>query len=234
MVKADLMRTYRVPESAICVIPDGVDTLRFHPGLRGGHRAAVRAAFGIPPEAPCVLFVGNGFRRKGLDILIQALARLADPAWHLLVVGGDPEAPRYKALADRAGLAGRAVFAGAQAEPERFYGAADLLALPAVQEAFGNVVLEAMACGLPVVVSRGAGSAGLLRNGLETGLLEDPRNPDELARRIQAVFSTRGAGAPAARGIAEALSDEVNTVRTESLLEDVAREIKSGAGNPCF
>lgn len=239
-VKEDLIRTYGVPGQAIRVIPDGVDTARFHPGLRLAHRSAVRAARGIPESAPCALFVGNGFRRKGLDTLLHATARLPDRRWHLLVVGGDSDLPRYRTLAARLGLAGRIVFAGSQAEPDPFYGAADLLVLPAVQEAFGNVVLEALASGLPAVVSRAAGSSALLRDGLEAGVLEDPRSADELARRMRTVFegAAEGSSGRTARRVAESFSVETNTARVESLFEEVIREkrLESGsrAGSPCF
>ena len=243
-VKADLIRTYGVPEPAIRVIPDGVDIARFHPDLRQAHRSAVRAARGIPESAPCALFVGNGFRRKGLDTLLQAMARLPDRHWHLLVVGGDSDLTRYRTLAARLGLAGRIVFAGSQPEPDPFYGAADLLVLPAVQEAFGNVVLEALASGLPAIVSRAAGSAALLRDGLEAGVLEDPRSADELAMRIGKVFegTADGAFARTARRVAELFSVETNTSRVEALLEEVLREKRAESGSktspqtciPCF
>jgi UDP-glucose:(heptosyl)LPS alpha-1,3-glucosyltransferase len=235
-VKGDLMRTYGLPESAIRVIPDGVDTGRLNLSLRGRHRAAVRVQFGIPPDAPCVLFLGNGFRRKGLDVLIQAFARIPEPAWHLLVAGADPETNAYRALAARLGVAARVRFAGYQPDPAPLYAAADLLALPAVQEAFGNVVLEALACGLPVAVSRGAGVAGLLRNEPAAGLLDDPRDPDELAARLSHLYGTAADGSAAgpARRLAETYSHETNTTAVEALLEEVLREKRSAQADLAF
>lgn len=231
VVKADLMRTYGVPENAIRVIYDGVDTERFHPRLREIHRAAVRAAHGIPAEARCLLFVGNGFRRKGLETLLRALAVGPDPALYVLVAGTDPDAGRYRELAGRLGVAGRVVFAGAVADPERFYAAADALVLPAIQEAFGNVVLEALATGLPVVVSACAGAAEILGQGLESGILSNPRDPVELAARIKTLLADSASGELAiqARRLAESHSTGVALARTEAFFQDTIRE-KTAAG----
>jgi UDP-glucose:(heptosyl)LPS alpha-1,3-glucosyltransferase len=88
---------------------------------------------------------------------------------YLVVVGDDAQRGRYQALAqDR--THGKVVFVGRRDDVETYYGAADLLALPAVQEAFGNVVLEALAAGLPTVVSRTAGASEILKGRLAEGI----------------------------------------------------------------
>jgi UDP-glucose:(heptosyl)LPS alpha-1,3-glucosyltransferase len=227
-VKADLMRLHGVPEGDISVVPDGVNTVRFHPGLRDLHRAAVRSSFGIQPEARCILFVGNGFRRKGLECLLRAgaLSRISD--LHILVVGSDPDQARYRQLASQLGIGPQVTFAGRQADPERFYGAADMLALPAIQEAFGNVVLEAMASGLPAVVSRAAGSAEILNGDLAAGLLDNPLDPRECADRIREIMTKAASGSlgPVVRRKAEDYSIERHIARTESVFQDVLDAVK--------
>ena len=85
---------------------------------------------------------------------------------------------RYRAWADRL-APGRIVFAGRQDEIENYYAAADLIALMSIQEAFGNVVLEALAAGLPVLVNREVGAAELLKGALLDGIvdrLDEPRS----------------------------------------------------------
>ncbi|MHB1292964.1 MAG: glycosyltransferase family 4 protein, partial [Sulfuricella sp.] len=150
MVKEDIQRHYGVPDDKLHVIYNGVDTTHFHPSLAESHRQPTRSAFGIPPEAPLFLFVGSGFQRKGLAVLLRALAQLPESS-HLLVVGRDKRTKALIRVAEQLGLTGRVHFAGGQEDVRPFYGAADVLVFPTLYEPFGNVALEAMACGLPVV-----------------------------------------------------------------------------------
>ncbi len=182
-VKRELMMTYHVPERKIVVLYNGVDHERFHPRNRGRSRERVRAQWGIPPEAPVVLFVGSGFKRKGLDRLIAIWKSPALVGIYLLVVGGDAQWKHYSSWA-KSQAEGRIVFAGRQSEVEDYYGAADLLVLPAFQEAFGNVILEALASGLPVVTTRAVGAAEILAGELEAGILADADQPSEIEAKI--------------------------------------------------
>jgi UDP-glucose:(heptosyl)LPS alpha-1,3-glucosyltransferase len=182
-VKRELMATYAVPENRIAVIYNGVDHERFRPALRQEFRESVRKQWQIPPEALTVLFVGSGFRRKGLDHLLAVWDSPKLKEVYLLVVGEDARRDRYGAWAERQGQ-GRVIFTGRQAKVERYYGAADLVALPAVQEAFGNVVLEALASGLPVVVSRTVGAAEVLKGRLVNGIVIDPKDPREIVTKL--------------------------------------------------
>jgi UDP-glucose:(heptosyl)LPS alpha-1,3-glucosyltransferase len=182
-VKRELMATYGVPEEKIAVIHSGVDHERFHPGNRAGARERVRKKWGIPAAASVALFVGNGFQRKGLDRILRAWESETLSDVRLLVVGDDAGRNRYVSWAQRA-APGKIVFAGRQDAVEDFYAAADLLLLPAFQEAFGNVVLEALASGIPVVTSRTVGAAEVLTGDLKEGILSDADDRHELARRI--------------------------------------------------
>jgi UDP-glucose:(heptosyl)LPS alpha-1,3-glucosyltransferase len=184
-VKRDIMEHYAVPEERIVVLYNGVDHQRFHPSLRAQWRREIRAQWRIPEAAPAVLFVGSGFRRKGLDRLLAIWNRPQLRQAYLLVVGEDASLGRYRAWAKTAG-GGRIIFAGRQQAVERYYGAADVLALPSVQEAFGNVVLEGLACGLPVVVARAAGAAEVLRGDAARGIVDNPDAPGELTEKITA------------------------------------------------
>ena len=182
-VKREIVSHYRVPEERISVIYNGVDHERFHPRHRDRARAKVRAEWGIPAQAPLVLFVGSGFERKGLDCLLKVWKSPRLKEVCLLVVGEDAQRARYASWAARESGA-RIRFTGRQEAVEEFYGAADILALPARQEAFGNVVLEALASGLPVLVSKIAGAAEVLADGLEGGILERPDDPAEIETKL--------------------------------------------------
>jgi UDP-glucose:(heptosyl)LPS alpha-1,3-glucosyltransferase len=230
LVKREIMATYNVPEGKITVLYNGVDQERFHPGLRLKWRRPVREQWGIPQDAPLVLFVGSGFRRKGLDRLLTIWQPPGPGKIFLMVVGTDPALSRYRASV-RSTPQDRVVFTGPQDHVERFYGAADLLVLPSVQEAFGNVVLEALASGLPVVVSRTAGAAEILTGGLLEGVLDKPDDPTELERKITAFLERAGqpeTGAEARR-LAEAYSWKNHFKKLEACLLQVSGP---GRGEP--
>ena len=181
-VKRDILANYAVAPDKITVLYNGVDSHRFHP-QRHQYRQPVRERWKIPLEAPVVLFVGSGFRRKGLDRLISLWASKKLTSCYLLVVGADARMERYRAWADRL-APGRIVFAGRQDEIENYYAAADLIALMSIQEAFGNVVLEALAAGLPVLVNREVGAAELLKGALLDGIVDRLDEPRELEAKL--------------------------------------------------
>lgn len=203
MVKDDIRRHYAVPEDKLHVIYNGVDTTAFHPELARQQRPATRAAFGIPPEAPLFLFVGSGFERKGLKAALDALAQLPD-AVHLLVVGKDKQLAAFRRHAGNLGIARRVHFAGGQKNIVPFYGAADALVFPTLYEPFGNVALEALACGLPVITSTHSGAAELIRVG-ENGFTCDPLDQQQLAAAMNRLLdpALRLKAGPIARATAE-------------------------------
>ena len=186
-VKDELMRIYSIPEHRVRLIYNGVDPIRFTPNRREKARVVIRDQWGIPRAAAVVLFIGSGFQRKGLDRLLSIWQ---SPRLHktwLLVVGDDAGMNRYKKIAETAGQ-GRIIFTGRQPDVESYYAAADLLALPAVQEAFGNVVVEALSSGLPVLVSREVGAAEVLSGALLQGIVDKPEDPIELERKLVALL----------------------------------------------
>jgi UDP-glucose:(heptosyl)LPS alpha-1,3-glucosyltransferase len=132
----------------------------------------------------CVLFVGSGFERKGLGPLVDGLASIGDRRARLVVAGRGNHAA-YGAQAVRLGLGDRVAFIGLRPDVDRLYAAADLVALPARYEPFGNVHLEALASGVPVLSSVHAGGAELIRNGVNGWVVTEvsgPRIADGLER----------------------------------------------------
>lgn len=170
-------------EAKLVAIPGGVDLGAFSPA---GGRSAARAALGLA-ERPTVFFLARLDRAhyfKGLHVLIDALSLIPEAA---LVVGGDGEwRAQYEAQA-RARLGDRAHFVGdvPDAVLPAYFRAADALALPSIDrtEAFGLVLLEALACGTPVVASRLPGVRTLVDEG-RTGYLVTPGDPLELAQAL--------------------------------------------------
>lgn len=164
MIKLEIERLYRTPAQRVSVVHNGVDLHRFAPTLRERYHAPTRRALGIPGDAWCILFVGTGFERKGLGPLIEGVARLsAHDVW--LVVAGKGSIDAYQATAERQGCASRVAWVGPRRDIECLYGAADVVALPSRYDPFPNVVLEALASGVPVLTSRHAGGAELISPG---------------------------------------------------------------------
>ncbi|MGH7823898.1 MAG: glycosyltransferase family 4 protein [Candidatus Binatia bacterium] len=224
LVKREIIAAYAVPEEKITVLHNGVDGERFHPSLRAKWRNAVREEWGVPLDAPLVLFVGSGFRRKGLDRLLAAWesSRLNDV--YLMAVGEDASLQTYAARADERAK-GRIVFTGRQESVEKFYGAADIVALPSVQEAFGNVVLEGLASGLPVLVTRSVGASEILKGDLRAGVIDKPEDANEVEDRIKTLLKRgrRPESAAESRRVAEDYSWKNHFKKLESCLMQAVR-----------
>jgi UDP-glucose:(heptosyl)LPS alpha-1,3-glucosyltransferase len=205
MVKHEIQRHFRLAETKLHVIYNGVDIEAFHPRLRE-HRSALRARYGIDDAARLFVFVGSGFERKGLRTVLEALALLPAAA-RLIVVGRDKHRTRYERHAASLGLGSRVQFVGVQADVRPFYGAADALVLPTLYDPFPNVVVEAMASGLGVIVSRKCGAAELVEPS-GSGVVCDAGDAAALARAMERFLAAEQAqrfGA-AARRVAEGLS----------------------------
>jgi len=160
------------PWLSVEVIPNGVDPARFAPRF-------------LPRDwgEPRFGFAGRLVRQKGVDVLLQALARLPrETNVHLEIVGDGPERPALEAQAEALGLSDRVFFKGwlPSSRMPAFYQRIDLLVLPSREEGMPNVVLEAMAAGLPVMATRVAGTEELVLAG-GTGWLTRPGDPDALA-----------------------------------------------------
>ncbi|MCD5361284.1 glycosyltransferase family 4 protein [Chromobacterium aquaticum] len=188
LVRDDVVGRFGVDPRRCAVIHNGVDSDFFNPAAAREQRVALRAQYGIPPQAPVLVYVGSGFERKGVAQALRAIAPHA--AVHLVVVGGDKKLAHYQHLAAQLGVSERAHFTGPQRDVRSHYGLADGFILPTVYEPFGSVVGEAMACGLPVLTSTRCGGAELLEPGL-TGWLAAARDDEAWRRNVAAWLAAR-------------------------------------------
>lgn len=195
MVKHDIQRHYGVPDDKLHVIYNGIDLDQFNPQLKTQHRDRVRKELGIPADAPVFIYVGSGFERKGMTQLLQALAQVPN-AW-LVAVGADKHLDRYRALARRLGVDARAHFTGGVRDVKPFYGAADVFVLPTRYEPLSNAVLEALACGLPSILSDQCGAAELIVPG-QSGYVCDALDVAALAGHIKTLAQPGSAARMAA------------------------------------
>jgi UDP-glucose:(heptosyl)LPS alpha-1,3-glucosyltransferase len=160
LVKREIEKYFDIPPDRLHVIYNGVDLNKFNLRSRA-YRDQVRESLKIPISDPLFLFVGSGYERKGLE---RALKALPEGAW-LVVIGKDKYANKYRNFAEGLGIKNRVLFLGPREDVIPYYGAADAFVFPTLYEPFGNVILEAMACGLPVITTPDCGGADLIRHG---------------------------------------------------------------------
>lgn len=155
-------------------------------------KSDARRALNLPQDGQMILFVANDFARKGLDTLLKSIRHT--PSYVFLAVAGNPSASeKYRRMARELGIEDRVYFLGSLDDLSPAYVAADCLAHPTLEDSFAMVVLEAMAHGLPVVVS-GPDECGVSRqltHGVNALILSDPKNEKELASQIVAVLHDR-------------------------------------------
>ncbi len=176
--RALYQRHYGTPDHRFVDLPPGIRRDRALPEDHALRRARLRTEMGIGETTPMLLFVGSGFRTKGLDRAIRALARLPEET-RLFVVGDDNAGP-YQRLARRLKVDDRVRFMGGQDNVPDWLWSADLLLHPAYAENTGTVLLEAAVAGLPVLTTRACGYAGYIGDGGLGRVLDDP-DGEELA-----------------------------------------------------
>jgi UDP-glucose:(heptosyl)LPS alpha-1,3-glucosyltransferase len=213
MVKMEILKHFSFPQERIHLVRNGVDIGRFQSADRG----AARAHFGFKPDEYVLLFAGSGWERKGLNFLLRAVERFqaASPQaanLRLLVVGKGkvPLTPPADVL-----------FTGPMARVEQAYAAADLFVLLPIYEPSANVVIEALAAGLPIITTACNGASELIDEGVNGTVLHDP---SDTARVVEAIafWSARRFHIPPVR--AEDVSLERNVSQTLAVLEMAAKE----------
>jgi UDP-glucose:(heptosyl)LPS alpha-1,3-glucosyltransferase len=204
MCARDFQEYHGVAPERIRLAYHGVDVDRFTPWQRELHRAPVRDRLGIGLEEMVVLFAGHDHRRKGLATAVRAVERLQSRGApvRLLIVGGRRCERRPRPWPRHLGDA--AIFVGPVDDPVPYYAAADALVLPSFYDPFGLVVLEAAACGLPVVTSRATGASELLSEGRDGYVLDDPADVASWSDRLERLLdpARRRAMGEAARRLA--------------------------------
>ncbi|MEN9799560.1 MAG: hypothetical protein RL653_3257 [Pseudomonadota bacterium] len=195
------------PRGRIRVVYYGADP-SFRPPT-AEERAVGRAALGIPEGVPVLAFVGAlGDRRKGFDTLFAAFRALSrEPGFdaQLCAVGAGAELESWRARARAEGLADRVQLLGFRKDVPVLLAGCDGLVAPTRYEAYGLGVQEALCCGLPAVVSRGAGVAERYPASLRGLLLQDPESTDGLAEVLLRWHRERAAWAPALRELSASL-----------------------------
>lgn len=220
-------------------IPNGVDLDRFHPAAPEA-RAQLQQELGLPADAPMVLFVGFFSREKNPDVLFEAWAALAERgvASTLVLVGATRGAyyeidaaiaERIRGQAAARGLSERLVFVESTDRIEHFYQSADVFALPSSREGLPNVLLEAMASGVPPVITRLDGVTDWIVTPGVTGELVPTVDRDAFAGALERLLTS--AGLRRTMGAAARAHVEANFAIgvTAQKTFDVYRELLNGA-----
>jgi len=210
----DVLVELGVPEDKVRVLRNGVDLQHFRPPA---DREALRRRLGL--EGPALLSVGRLIELKGHDLVIRALRELPAEV-RLMIAGEGPERPRLEALIPELGLEGRVRLLGALPHEilRDWYGAADCLVLASSREGWANVLLEAMACGTPVVATRVWGTPEVVAAPAAGRLCE--RSPQSIAAEVSRLLAAPPQRA-ATRRYAEGFSWEATSAGQKALFQEI-------------
>ena len=190
-------------------------------------RSALRARMGLPVDAVTVLFIGHGFRRKGLDPALRAFALAAEsrPGLRFLVAGRDRSSP-FERLAHRLGIGDRVIFSGETYSARELYTASDLLLFPSYFDPFANVTVEALGYGLPVITTRTNGGHEVLHHGLDGWVVDDADQFEALAEGLLHLVDP--AHLPAAQQAARATAGQNTLTGALEKVEQILLSVDHG------
>ena len=227
MVRHHLLHHYPTASGRVKVLHVATPPERFDETDRPRRRAAARREWGLGDADVVALFAGMNYRLKGLVPLLQALPLVPGDRLRLLVAGKS-DVLAYERLAERLRVADRVRFLGYRADMADAYFAADLLVHPTFYDPCSNVVLEALACGLPVITTRYNGASELLSGERETCaegyVIADPHDVERLAWALTQLLDPerRAVCSAAARRNAAAWTFERHYRRLLGILAEAA------------
>ncbi|MDI6840241.1 MAG: glycosyltransferase family 4 protein [bacterium] len=180
-IKSELINLVNIEPQKINVIYYGVDLEEFNPDGREDTRRKLLKLFNLDETDFILLFVGDLGRRKGLDWLLAAIPKL-EPNVKLLIAGRRKKF--YTKMVKEYNIEHKVIFLGFKQDINKIYKVADTFVFPSLYDPFPNVVLEAMACSLPVIVSRFAGSSEIITDRKDGMILENPTNLSEIINKV--------------------------------------------------
>ena len=180
---ADQLKRY-FGRDDVLVIRNAVETVHFNARARLALRSMARSTFGAAPGEFVFLLIGNDWKKKGLDALLEALTECTDLPVRLFVVGKDDREP-YLEQCEKLQLGSRVCFLNPSSNVLQFYAAADAYVGPSLEDAYGLPILESMACGMPVIASKAAGASEIITDGEDGLLLQNPRDVKALSKLMR-------------------------------------------------
>jgi len=192
MVKEEILQYYEINPKKIEVIHNGVEWEEMAPqfAMQAEGKKEAIAKWNLPEDCFHFLFIGNGYFRKGLHILLKALSQIKHEDFHLSVIGKDNKIEMFQAQAVQLGLGRKIRFFGPQEEITPFYQLADALVIPSFYDPFANVTIEALAMGLFIVSSKKNGGHEIINS--ENGIvIEDLLQIDAISSALLTCLKSR-------------------------------------------
>ena len=169
------------------VLYAGIDRETFNTERRAALRHVAREKLELSPDQFALLLVGNDWRNKGVPVLVEALDHLRDLPIHLFAVSREDSSECLDFVKEKR-LEDRVRFLPPRNDIEFYYAAADAYAGPSLQDAYAMPPAEAMACGLPVIVSSAAGVSEIITDGTDGLILRDPKDATALSAMIRRLY----------------------------------------------
>ncbi|MBP7766485.1 MAG: glycosyltransferase family 4 protein [Syntrophaceae bacterium] len=191
LTKAIFLQEFPVDPDRVAVIHPGVNLSDYDRPDRDETRRMTRLSLGVGPADALIIFASMNFEIKGLDDILVSLGKLKRKTGRFkLIVAGKGNVKKYSKLAREAGIADNVLFAGVVSKERLvdFYLAGDLYLMLSRFDTFGMVVLEAMAAGLPVMISKAVGARDLVREGENGFVVSDPSDHEQIVSRLEILF----------------------------------------------
>ena len=189
MVKNEILLAYPHISEKLHVIYTAVDCQQFSPKLRKMYRAKICQELNISQNATIFSLIGSGYERKGVKTAMLALAKIYKKnnehgqLSHLIIVGKDKHLHKYQQIAKNLNISQQVHFIGGVSDAKPYYAVADIFVLPTLYDPLSNAVLEALACGLPVLTSEKCGAGEIVKK-FSAGLLCPARDENALAENM--------------------------------------------------
>jgi len=191
MIKKDMSSFFRVNAAEINVVYNGVDTSRYNRNLRHDHKGPLRRQLGIREDEVIFLFVSYDLKKKGIEMIVEAVSQLkqmGNTNFKVMVVGGLP----YKAVSRQIkalNIEDKILFTGPVRSTEAYYANSDVFVLPTYYDACSLVVIEAMASGLPPITTTSNGASGIITDGKDGYIISHPPRSLDLAKKMQLLLN---------------------------------------------
>ncbi|WP_409420431.1 glycosyltransferase family 4 protein [Pseudaeromonas sp. ZJS20] len=219
-----LAKFYPSSRDKIHIIPNGINLKKYAPDIT--KRVSVRSELSLNNDDFVMIFVGHEFDRKGLKYIINALNKTTDDVKLLVVGGGDFNSiEKYKKVATDSNLSNRVFFLGVRTDVPDLLNASDVFILPSRYETWALVGLEAMACGIPVLMKPTGGISDYLSDGVNGFTIE--RSADDISKKISMMRNNRDlmdSMSRNARATAEKYSWEIIAKKYLALLDTIQEE----------